>query len=123
MKNTKFSTWSSRSVPSNGIENEMPSCQGPKSAHCVSVNKETIQGLGLIDTTCSSSGFTCKDSDQTKYDPENKIRCTDFQARFECPYRKGRALLFISENFWSFLQCLKHLPIQTIISFHNRTER
>ena len=89
VKNTKYTTWSSRSTLTNGIENETPSCQNPVSAHCMSVNKETIQGLGLIDTTCSSAGFTCKDSDQTKYDPTNKVRCKDFQARFECPFTKG----------------------------------
>ena len=98
MKNTKFTTWSSRSTPSNGIENETPSCHNPVSAHCVSVNKETVHGIGLIGTTCSSAGFTCRDSDQTRYDPENKIKCKDFQARFECPYNKGTMLFHISKN-------------------------
>eukprot|EP00795_Rhopilema_esculentum_P000716 gene716-10430_t len=88
VKYTKFSTWNSRSTPSNGIEHEAPTCSNSVSAQCMSVNKETTQGVNLIDTECSSAGYTCKDSDQTKYDPNNSLRCKDFQARFECPYTK-----------------------------------
>ena len=64
-------------------------CANAKSAHCMSKTDQTIKGAALLGTVCSSAGFTCRDSDQTKKDPSNPTRCSDFKARFECPYSKG----------------------------------
>ena len=107
--NTRFSDWINTGSPRNGIETQSSACPNrAKSAQCVGANdNKSIRELNLIDTTCSSNGFSCTDAAQKKHDPNNPNVCPDFKARFECPHTDSKSFSNLVFKYTRILSPLK----------------
>lgn len=76
-------------------------------SQCVSTDNLAIEELNLIDTTCTSNGFTC--GDQKKYDKHNTEVCpSSMKNRFECPHTGSTFL----SCFYLVFSCFDHIYIQ-----------